>query len=45
MTDVALAWSLAPPGITSVIAGGRTPEQVITNAKGAEKNLPTQQKL
>lgn len=39
MADVALAWSLAQPGITSVIAGGRTPEQVITNAKGAELKL------
>ena len=35
MTDVALAWSLAQPGITSVLAGGRTPEQALTNAKGA----------
>lgn len=34
MADVALAWSLAQPGITSVIAGGRTPEQALTNAKG-----------
>ncbi len=34
MADVALAWSLAQSGITSVIAGGRTAEQAYTNAKG-----------
>ena len=39
MADVALAWSLAQPGITSVLAGGRTPAQVLTNAKGASLTL------
>ena len=39
MADVALAWSLAQPGITSVIAGGRTREQALTNAKGANLEL------
>lgn len=39
MADVALAWSLAQPGITSVLAGGRTPQQALTNAKGASLTL------
>lgn len=39
MADVALAWSLAQPGITSVIAGGRTPQQALTNAKGGNLEL------
>ena len=39
MADVALAWSLAQPGITSVIAGGRTAEQALTNAKGGNLEL------
>ena len=39
MADVALAWSLAQPGITSVIAGARTIEQAKTNAKGANLTL------
>lgn len=39
MADVALAWSIAQSGITSVIAGGRTPEQAMTNAKGGNLEL------
>lgn len=39
MADVALAWSLAQPGITSVIAGARTIEQAKTNAKGGNLEL------
>lgn len=39
MADVALAWSLSQPGITSVLAGGRTPQQALTNAKGANLTL------
>ena len=39
MADVALAWSLAQPGITSVIAGGRTGAQALQNAKGADIKL------
>ena len=39
MADVALAWSLAQPGITSVLAGGRTPQQALTNARGANLTL------
>ena len=39
MEDVALAWNLSHPEITSVIAGARTPAQAIANAKGAELKL------
>lgn len=39
MADVALAWSIAQDGITSVIAGGRTAQQALTNAKGGNLNL------
>lgn len=39
MADVALAWSLARPGITSVIAGGRTGAQALQNAKGGSLTL------
>ncbi len=33
---VALAWVLARPGVTSVIAGARSPEQVTQNARAGE---------
>ena len=39
MSDLAIAWLLSQPGMTSVIAGGRTPAQVTENAKGAEVTL------
>ena len=39
MEDVALAWSLSHPEITSVIAGARTPAQAIANAKAGDLAL------
>jgi myo-inositol catabolism protein IolS len=39
MADVALAWLLARPGVTSVIAGMRTPEQSRQNARAADLSL------
>jgi myo-inositol catabolism protein IolS len=36
MARVALAWLLHQPGVTSVIAGARTPEQIRKNAEAAE---------
>jgi myo-inositol catabolism protein IolS len=39
MADVALAWLLAKPGVTSVIVGAREPEQVWRNAVGAQLQL------
>lgn len=41
MDSVALAWILAKPGVTSVLAGARTPEQVARNARSAELSLPS----
>jgi aryl-alcohol dehydrogenase-like predicted oxidoreductase len=35
MTQVALAWLLHQPGVTSVIVGARRPEQIQNNAQGA----------
>jgi aryl-alcohol dehydrogenase-like predicted oxidoreductase len=39
MADVALAWLIAQPGVTSVLAGARTPEQIEMNAKAADLEL------
>ncbi len=39
MADLSLAWLLHQEGVTSVLAGGRKPEQVIQNAKAAELKL------
>lgn len=39
MASVALAWLLYQPGVTSVIAGARTPAQVRENVKAAELAL------
>lgn len=39
MTDVAIAWLLAQPGVTTVIAGGRTAEQVLGNVRAATLKL------
>ena len=36
MSEVSLAWLLHQNGVTSVVAGGRTAEQVINNAKGVD---------
>ena len=39
MANVALAWAMARPGVTSVIAGARTPDQVARNARAASLSL------
>ena len=39
MANVALAWVLKQPGIASVLAGARHPEQIAANVKAAELNL------
>ncbi len=40
MADLALAWLLDRPGVASVIAGMRTPEQARENARAADLELP-----
>ena len=40
MADVALAWLLEQPAVTSVLAGARTPEQVQMNAEAGDLELP-----
>ena len=40
MADVALAWLLAQPTVTSVIVGGRNAQQAKQNAAAAELELP-----
>jgi aryl-alcohol dehydrogenase-like predicted oxidoreductase len=40
MAHVALAWLLAQPGVTSVIAGARSPAQVRENARAGDRRLP-----
>lgn len=42
MADVALAWLLGKPGVTSVIVGAREPEQVWRNAVGAQLQLESE---
>jgi aryl-alcohol dehydrogenase-like predicted oxidoreductase len=39
MANVALAWSMARPGVGSVLAGGRTPDQVARNVQAASLSL------
>lgn len=39
MTDVSLAWLLKQPGVTTVIAGARSPEQIVSNAAAAALQL------
>jgi myo-inositol catabolism protein IolS len=39
MTNVAIAWLLSRPGVTSVLAGARTPAQLRVNAQAAELDL------
>jgi aryl-alcohol dehydrogenase-like predicted oxidoreductase len=40
MAEAALAWALHQPGITSVLAGARTPAQVEENAATADAQTP-----
>jgi myo-inositol catabolism protein IolS len=40
MTRVALAWLLHQPGVTAVIAGARTPDQIKQTAQAADLELP-----
>ncbi len=40
MAQVALAWLLAQPGVTSVLAGARHPDQIAENVQAAEVELP-----
>ena len=40
MVKVALAWLLKRPGVTTVIAGARNPEQIRANAEAAALDLP-----
>ena len=40
MANVALAWVAAQDGLASVLAGGRTPEQVERNVKALAQKLP-----
>ena len=40
MADIALAWLLSRPGVTSAIAGARSAEQVAENARAGELVLP-----
>lgn len=42
--QVALAWTLGRPGITSVIIGGRTPEQFADNLAAAELKLTAEER-
>ena len=39
MADVALAWLLHQPTVTSVLAGASRPDQIVQNAKAAEIKL------
>ena len=40
MAQLALAWVLENPAITSVITGASKPEQIIQNVKTIEKHVP-----
>lgn len=40
MTNIALAWLLRQPAVTTVIAGARSPEQIKANVEAAELVLP-----
>lgn len=42
MASVALAWLLHQPGVTSVLAGARNPQQMKQNAQAAELKLSTE---
>ena len=39
MAQVALAWPLHQPGVTSVLVGARTPAQIMENARAADLEL------
>jgi len=39
MADIALAWIAAQPGVASVIAGARRPDQIVRNVRGIELGL------
>ena len=39
MANVALAWVMAQPGVASVIAGARSPDQVARNVKATALSL------
>jgi aryl-alcohol dehydrogenase-like predicted oxidoreductase len=38
--QVALAWVIAKPGITVVLPGAKSPEQIRTNAGASDISLP-----
>jgi aryl-alcohol dehydrogenase-like predicted oxidoreductase len=40
MANVAMAWLLQQPGVTSVIAGARTPDQIKRNVAAVDLELP-----
>lgn len=40
MVDIALAWVLSRPGVTSVITGVRGPEQIRQNARATDLQVP-----
>ena len=40
MATVALAWVAQQPGVTSVLAGARRPDQVVENTRAADLQLP-----
>ncbi|MFH1140720.1 MAG: aldo/keto reductase [Chloroflexota bacterium] len=44
MVELAIAWLLATPAVSSVIAGATKPEQVVDNAKAAQWQLTPQEK-
>ncbi len=44
MVELAIAWLLATPAVSSVIAGATKPEQVVDNAKAAQWHLTPQEK-
>ncbi|MDO8750179.1 MAG: aldo/keto reductase [Dehalococcoidia bacterium] len=44
MVELAIAWLLATPAVSSVIAGATKPEQVVDNAKAAPWHLTPQEK-
>ena len=39
MVELAIAWTLAQPGITAAIVGAKSPEQANHNAKAADWRL------
>ena len=43
LVELAFAWLLAHPQVSSVIAGATTPEQIIANAKAADWHLSAEE--